>query len=103
MKSLNELSESRALEYIRAELQVLHPILGELVCVFWKALVEQWEREGRPGISPVDREYALDELSKMATEWLQMQNTLQAPDEDRQQSLDKCIDLLKGVPVDLKD
>jgi hypothetical protein len=24
-------------------------------------------------------------------------------DEGRQQSLDNCIDLLKGIPVDLKD
>jgi hypothetical protein len=103
MKSLNELSESRTLEYIRAELQVLQPILGELISVFWKALVEQWEREGRPGISPIDRQYALDELSKMAAEWLQTQNTSQAPDEERQQSLDNCIDLLNGVPGGLKD
>jgi hypothetical protein len=103
MKSLNELSESGALEYIRAELQVLQPILGESISVFWKALVEQWEREGRPGISPVDRQYALDELSKMAAEWLQTQNTLRAPDEERQQSLDNCIDLLNGVPVGSRD
>ena len=76
MTSINEMSESEALEYIRAELQVLQPILGELVSVFWRALVEQWEREGGHGISPVDRQYALDELSKMATEWLQRRNTL---------------------------
>ena len=76
MTSINEMSESEALEYIRAELQVLQPILGELISVFWRALVEQWEREGRPGISPVDRQYPLDELSKMATEWLQTRNTL---------------------------
>ena len=76
MTSINEMSESEALEYIRAELQVLQPILGELVSVFWRALVAQWEREGCHGISPVDRQYALDELSKMATEWLQGRNTL---------------------------
>jgi hypothetical protein len=76
MMAIDEMSESEALEYIRAELQVLQPILGELTSVFWRALVEQWEREGRPGISPVDRQYTLDELSKMATEWLQTRNTL---------------------------
>jgi hypothetical protein len=76
MTSINEMSESEALEYIRAELQILQPILGELISVFWRALVDQWEREGRPGISPVDRQYPLDELSKMATEWLQTRNTL---------------------------
>jgi len=76
MRPINEMSKSEALEYIRAELQVLQPILGDLISVFWKALVEQWEREGRPGLSPVDRQYALDELSKMATEWLQTRNTL---------------------------
>ena len=70
------MSESEALEYIRDELQVLQPILGELISGFWKALVEQWEREGRPGVSPVDRQYPPDELSKMATEWLRTQNTL---------------------------
>jgi len=76
MTSKNEMSESEALEYIRAELQVLQPILGELISVFWNALVEQWEREGCQGISPVDRQYALDELAKMATEWLQRRNSL---------------------------
>src|SRR5262249_46089737 len=76
MTSINEMSESEALEYIRGELQVLQPILGELISVFWRALVEQWECEGRPGISPVDRQYPLDELSKMATGWLQTRNTL---------------------------
>jgi hypothetical protein len=75
MTSENEMSESEALEYIRAELQVLQPILGELICVFWNGLVEQWEREGCQGTSPVDRQYALDELAKMATEWLQRRNT----------------------------
>ena len=76
MTSINEMSEAEALEYIRAELQVLQPILGELISVFWNSLVEQWERDGRPGISPVDRQYPLDELSKMATDWLQTRNTL---------------------------
>jgi hypothetical protein len=47
------MSESETLQYIRAELQVLQPILGELISVFWTALVEQWEREGCPGISPL--------------------------------------------------
>jgi hypothetical protein len=75
MTAISEMSESEALEYIRAELQVLQPILGELISVFWTALVEQWEREGCPGISPVDRRYPLDELSKMATAWLQARNT----------------------------
>ena len=74
MTSMNEMSESEALEYIRAELQVLQPILGELISVFWMALVEQWERDGRPGVSPVDRRYPLDELSNMATAWLQTRN-----------------------------
>ena len=76
MTSISEMSESEALEYIRAELQVLQPILGELISVFWMALVDQWEHEGRPGVSPVDRRYPLDELSNMATEWLQTRNTL---------------------------
>ena len=76
MTSISEMSESEALEYIRAELQVLQPILGELISVFWMALVDQWEHEGRPGVSPVDRQYPLDELSKMATEWLQARKTL---------------------------
>jgi hypothetical protein len=76
MTSINEMSEAEALEYIRAELQVLQPILGELISVFWNSLVEQWEREGCHGISPVDRQYALDELAKMAVEWLQRRNTL---------------------------
>jgi hypothetical protein len=74
--AINEMSESGELEYKRAALQILSPILGELVPDFWKSLIDQWEREGRPGISPVDRQYSLDELSKMATEWLQTRNTL---------------------------
>ena len=77
MTSISEMSESEALEYIRAELQVLQPILGELISVFWMTLVDQWEQEGRPGVSPVDRQYPLDELPKMATEWLLTRNTLQ--------------------------
>jgi len=39
--------------------------------------IDQWEQEGRPGVSPVDRQYSLDELPKMATEWLLTRNTLQ--------------------------
>jgi hypothetical protein len=74
MTSINEMSESEALEYIRAELQALQPILGELISAFWMALVDQWEQEGRPGVSPVDRRYPLDELSNMATTWLQTRN-----------------------------
>jgi hypothetical protein len=70
------MSESEDLEYKRAALQILSSILGELVPDFWRTLIDQWEREGRPGISPVDRQYSLDELSKMATEWLQTRNTL---------------------------
>jgi hypothetical protein len=70
------MSEIEALEYRRAALQILNSILGELVPDFWQTLIDQWEQEGRPGISPVDRQYPLDELSKMATEWLQARNTL---------------------------
>jgi len=70
------MSESEKLEYKRAALQILSSILGELVPDFWKSLIDQWEREGRPGISPADRQYSLDELSKRATEWLQTRNTL---------------------------
>jgi len=77
MTSLNEMSETEALDYIRAELQILNSILGELVPDFWKTLIDQWEQEGRPGVSPVDRQYPLDELPKMATEWLLTRNTLQ--------------------------
>jgi hypothetical protein len=71
------MSETEELEYKRAALQVLRSILGELVPDFRKTLIDQWEQEGRPGVSPVDRQYALDELSKMATEWLLTRNTLQ--------------------------
>ena len=70
------MSESEEVEYKRAALRILSSILGELVPDFWKTLVDQWEQEGRLGISPVDRQYPLDELSKMATEWLQTRNTL---------------------------
>jgi hypothetical protein len=71
------MSESEELEYKSAALQILSSILGELVRDFWKTLIDQWEQEGRPGPSPVDRQYPLDELSKMATEWLLTRNTLQ--------------------------
>jgi hypothetical protein len=76
MTSLNEMSETEALDCMRAELQILISILGELVPDFWKTLIDQWKKEGRHGISPVDRRYPLDELSKMATEWLLARNTL---------------------------
>jgi hypothetical protein len=76
MTSLNEMSETEALDYMRTELQILNSILGELVTDFWKTLIDQWKKEGRHGISPVDRRYPLDELSKMATEWLLARNTL---------------------------
>jgi hypothetical protein len=67
------MSEAEELEYKRAALQILSSILGDLVPDFWKSLIDQW---GRPGISPVDRRYPLDELSKMATEWLLARKTL---------------------------
>ena len=70
------MSETEKLEYKRAALQILSSILGELVPDFWKTLIDQWEQEGRPGPSLVDRQYPLDELSKMATEWLQARKTL---------------------------
>jgi hypothetical protein len=76
MTSRSEMSEIEALEYRRAALQILNSILGELVPDFRQTLIDQWEQEGRPGISPVDRQYPLDELSKMATEWLRARNTL---------------------------
>jgi hypothetical protein len=76
MTSRSEMSEIEALEYRRAALQILNSILGELVPDFWKTLIDQWKKEGRHGISPVDRRYPLDELSKMATEWLLARNTL---------------------------
>ena len=71
------MSESEELEYKRAALQILSSILDELVPNFWKTLIDQWEQEGRPGPSPIDRQYPLDELSKMANEWLLTRNTLQ--------------------------
>ena len=70
------MSESEELEYKRAVFQILNSILGELVPDFWKTLIDQWKQEGRHGISPVDRRYPLDELSKVATEWLLARNTL---------------------------
>ena len=70
------MSETEELEYRRAALQILSSILSELVPDFWKTLIDQWEQEGRPGISPIDRRYPLDELSKMATEWLRVRNRL---------------------------
>ena len=75
MTSIDEMSETEAGEYIRAEITALRPILGELVPAFWQTLTEQWKREGRPGISPLTRRYPLDELSKMATEGLLARNT----------------------------
>jgi hypothetical protein len=74
---VNEMSQIEELEYKRAAFQILSSILAELVPDFWKTLIDQWEQEGRPGVSPVDRQYPLDELSKMATEWLLTRNTLQ--------------------------
>jgi hypothetical protein len=71
------MSESEELQYKSAALQIVSSILGELVPDFWKTLIDQWEQEGRPGPSLVDRQYPLDELSKMATEWLLTRNTLQ--------------------------
>ena len=76
MTSIDEMSETEAGEYIRAEITALRSILGELVPAFWQTLTEQWKREGRPGISPLTRRYPLDELSKMATEWLRVRNRL---------------------------
>jgi hypothetical protein len=76
MVSINEMSETETLECLPAELQILNSILGELIPVFWKTPINQSEPEGCPGISPADRRYPLDELSKMATEWLQTRNTL---------------------------
>ena len=70
------MSEIEELEYKHAAFQILSSILGELVPDFWKNLVDQWEQEGRSGVSPVDRQYPLDELPKMATEWLLTRNTL---------------------------
>jgi len=71
------MGETEELEYRRAALQILSSILGELIPDFWQTLIDQWEQEGRPGTSPVDHQYVLDELAKMATEWLLTRNTLQ--------------------------
>jgi hypothetical protein len=70
------MGETEGLDYKRTALEILSGILGELVPDFWKTLIDQWEQEGRPGVSPVDRQYPLDELSKMATEWLHVRYTL---------------------------
>jgi hypothetical protein len=70
------MGETEGLDYKRTALEILSGILGELVPDFSKTLIDQWEQEGRPGVSPVDRQYPLDELSKMATEWLQVRYTL---------------------------
>ena len=67
------MSETEAREYIRAEINALRPILGELIPAFWQTLTVQWKRDGRPGMT---RRYRLGELSKMATEWLQTRNTV---------------------------
>jgi len=56
------MGETEELEYKRAALQILSSILGELIPDFWRTLIDQWEQEGRPETSPVDRQYALDEL-----------------------------------------
>jgi hypothetical protein len=77
------MSESEELEYKRAALQILRSILGELVPDFWKTLIDQWEQEGRPGPSPLDRQYPLDELSKMATEWLLTVTGMSSPSSGR--------------------
>ena len=71
------MTEIEELEYNRAAFQILSSILDELVLDFWKTLIDQWEQEGRPGVSPADRQYPLDELSKMANEWLLTRNILQ--------------------------
>jgi hypothetical protein len=76
MTSIDEMSETDAREYIRAEMTALRPILGELIPAFWQTLTNEWKREGRHGIPPLTRCYPLDELSKMATEWLQVRYTL---------------------------
>jgi hypothetical protein len=39
MTSISEMSETEALEYMRARLQVLNSILG-VIPVFWKALID---------------------------------------------------------------
>jgi hypothetical protein len=64
MTSLNEMSETEALDCMRAELQILNSILGELVPDFWKTLIDQWKKEGRHGISPVDRRFPSKNFQK---------------------------------------
>jgi len=76
MTSIDDMTETEAREYIRAEITALRPILGELIPAFWHTLTDEWKREGRPGISPLTRRYPLDDLSKMAAEWLLTRNTL---------------------------
>jgi len=76
MTSIDAMGETEAREYIHAEITALRPILGELIPAFWQTLTDQWKRDGRPGISPLTRCFPLDELSKMATEWLQTRNTM---------------------------
>jgi hypothetical protein len=76
MTSTDEMSETEAREYIRAEITVLGPILGELIPAFWQTLTDEWKQEGSPGVSPLTRRYPLDELSMMATEWLRARITL---------------------------
>ena len=74
MTSIDAMGETEAREYIRAEIIALRPILGELIPAFWQTLTDQWKRDGRAGISPLTRCYSVDELSKMATEWLRTRN-----------------------------
>ena len=76
MTSIDAMSETEARKYIRAEITALRPILGELIPAFWQTLTDQWKREGGHGIPPLTRCYPLDELSKMAAEWLRTRNTL---------------------------
>jgi hypothetical protein len=52
MTSIDEMSETDASEYVRAEIAALRPILGELVAPFSQTRTDQWKREGRSGISP---------------------------------------------------
>ena len=48
MTSIDEMSETEAGEYIRAEITALRPILGELVPAFWQTLTDHWKRERAP-------------------------------------------------------
>jgi len=52
MTSIDEMSETEAREYIRAEILALRPILGELTPAFWQTLTNDWKREGQPGYHP---------------------------------------------------